>query len=101
MLIIRLQRTGRKNNPFFRVVLTDSKNSPQSGKFLELLGSYDPKKGEVIFNTEQVQKHIKNGAQVSDTVHNFLVTKGLIEAKKKNVLSKKAPTVKRKDLKKK
>ena len=41
MLIIRLQRTGRKHEPTFRVVLTDSKNGPKSGKYLKNLGWYD------------------------------------------------------------
>ena len=100
MLKIRLQRTGRKNEPNFRVVLTDSKNGPQSGKFLDVLGSYDPKKGEVIFRAEEIKKRIATGAQVSPTVHNFLVKQGVIEGKKKNVLPKKSPTVKRKELKK-
>ena len=46
MLKIRLQRIGRKNDPAFRVVLTDSKNSTKSGRFLEILGTYNPKAGE-------------------------------------------------------
>lgn len=100
MLKIRLQRTGRKNNPAFRVLLTDSKNSTKSGKFLEILGSYDLKKGEVLFKADRINYWISKGAQVSDTVHNFLVHQKLIEGKKKNVLSKKAPTKARKELKK-
>lgn len=100
MLKIRLQRTGRKNDPAFRVVLTDSKNATKSGKFLEILGSYNVKSGEVIFKADRVKKWIKDGAQVSDTVHNFLVGQKIIEGKKKNALSRKSPTVKRKELKK-
>jgi len=100
MLKIRLQRIGRKNDPAFRVVLTDSKNSTKSGKFKEILGSYTPKSGEVIFKADRVSHWISNGAQVSPTVHNFLVSQKLIEGKKKNVLSKKSPTKPRKELKK-
>lgn len=100
MLKIRLQRTGRKNDPAFRVVLTDSKNSTKSGKFLEILGSYNVKKGEVLFKADRINHWMKNGAQVSDTVHNFLVSQKIINAKKKNVLSRKSPTQKRKELKK-
>lgn len=99
MLKIRLQRTGRKNDPAFRVVLTDSKNSTKSGKFLEILGSYNVKKGEVLFKADRINHWMKNGAQVSDTVHNFLVSQKIINAKKKNVLSRKSPTKKRKELK--
>lgn len=100
MLKIRLQRIGRKNDPSFRVVLTDSKNSAKSGKFKEILGSYNLKSGEVIFKQERVSYWMSMGAQVSDTVHNFLVSKGVIKGKKKNVLSKKSPTKARKELKK-
>ncbi len=100
MLKIRLQRIGRKNDPAFRVVLTDSKNSTKSGKFKEILGSYNLKSGEVVFKADRINYWIGNGAQVSDTVHNFLVSQKLINAKKKNVLSKKSPTKARKELKK-
>lgn len=100
MLKIRLQRTGRKNDPAFRVVLTDSKNATKSGKFLEILGSYNVKSGEVLFKGDRIKEWIKNGAQVSDTVHNFLVSQKIIDGKKKNSLSRKSPTVKRKELKK-
>lgn len=99
MLTIRLQRTGRKNDPSFRVVLTDSKNGPQSGKFKEILGSYNLKKGEVVMKTDRVKYWISVGAKVSDTMHNFLIKEKIIEGKKKNVLSKKSPTKKRKELK--
>ncbi len=100
MLKIRLQRIGRKNDSAFRVLLTDSKNSAKSGKFKEILGSYNLKTGEVLFKQERVAYWISNGAQVSDTVHNFLVHQKLIPGKKKNVLSKKSPTKSRKELKK-
>ncbi len=99
MLMIRLQRIGRKNEAHFRVVLTDHKNAAKSGKFQEILGSYNPKSGEVTLMEDRVKHWISVGAQPSDTVHNFLVTKGIVEGKKKNVLSRKSPTKKRKELK--
>lgn len=99
MLKIRLQRIGRKNDPSFRAVLTDSKNSAKSGKFLEVLGTYSPKLGVAKFDGEKIKEFISKGAQVSDTVHNFLVAQKIIEGKKKNVLSKKSPTLKRKEAK--
>ena len=101
MLMIRLQRIGRKNDSAFRVLLTDSKNSTKSGKFKEILGSYNLKKGEILFKQDRVAYWISKGAQVSDTIHNFLVHQKLIDGKKKNVLSKKSPTKPRKELKKK
>jgi small subunit ribosomal protein S16 len=100
MLKIRLQRIGRKNEAAFRLVLTDSKNGPQSGKFKEVLGSYTVKNDAIVLKKESIQEWIKKGAQVSDTAHNILVKEGVIEGKKKNVLSKKSPTTKRKDAKK-
>ncbi len=99
MLKIRLQRIGRKNDPSFRAVLTDSKNSTKSGKFLEIVGTYNPKAGETSFKTERIQYWVGKGAQLSDTMHNFMVHHKVIEGKKKNVLSKKSPTEKRKALK--
>jgi small subunit ribosomal protein S16 len=101
MLKIRLQRIGRKNAPAFRLVVTDHKNAAQSGKFLEILGTHTVKNDEVKFEADRITHWIKMGAQVSPTAHNMLVKQGIIEGKKKNVLSKKAPTVKRKELKKK
>lgn len=99
MLKIRLQRIGRKNDPSFRVVLTDSKNSTKSGRFLEILGTYNPKAGEKKLESEKIKYWISKGAQCSDTMHNFLVADGIVKGKKINVLPKKKPTVKRKELK--
>jgi small subunit ribosomal protein S16 len=101
MLKIRLQRIGRKNEAAFRLVVTDSKNGPQSGKFLEILGSYTLKSNAVVIKRDRVSHWIANGAQVSDTAHNMLVKEGLISGRSKNVLSKKSPTTARKELKKK
>lgn len=87
MLKLRLQRVGRKHEPIFRLVLTDSKNGPKSGKFLEILGSYDSRKGEkAVFNTEKINYWISKGAQTSNTVHNILVDKGISKLPKKSVL---------------
>jgi len=99
MLKIRLQRIGRKNDPAFRVVLTDSKNSTKSGKFLEIIGTYNPKVGEKKFEVERIKYWMSKGAKLSDTMHNFLVHEKIIEGKKINVLPKKKPTLKRKELK--
>ena len=94
MLRIRLQRVGRKHDPHFRVVLTDQKNGPKSGRFLDVLGSYDAKAGNVQLKGDKIKEWIAKGAQVSDTVHNMLVSKKIIEGKKINVLPKKTPVVK-------
>ncbi|MBL7045427.1 MAG: 30S ribosomal protein S16 [Parcubacteria group bacterium] len=92
--MIRLQRIGRKNDPSFRVVVVDSHQGPKSGKYVDLIGSYNPKMDTVSIDGERVKHWIKNGAQVSDTMHNILIKEGIIEGKKKNVLPKKSPIVK-------
>ena len=91
--MIRLQRTGRKHEPTFRLVLTDSKNGPKSGKYLENLGWYDTRIKNSVeqIDTERVKHWMKQGAKLSVTVHNFLVTKKVIEGKKLNALSRKSP----------
>ena len=102
MLKIRLQRIGRKNDPAFRVVLTDSKNSAKSGKFLEILGTYTPKinkTGKRNFMADRIKYWIGEGAKCSDTMYNFLVRDKIILGKKINVLPKKKPTQKKKELK--
>ncbi len=99
MLKIRLQRIGRKNDPSFRAVLTDSKNSAKSGKFLEIMGTYDPKAGKTNFKADRIKYWVSKGAQLSGTMHNFMVQEKVINGKKINVLPKKKPTEKRKELK--
>ncbi|HWA32283.1 MAG TPA: 30S ribosomal protein S16 [Candidatus Paceibacterota bacterium] len=99
MLKIRLQRIGRKNDPSFRAVLTDSKNSTKSGKFLEIVGTYNPKTKEKSWKAERIQYWVGKGAKLSDTLHNFMVAEKVIQGKKVNVLSRKKPTQARKELK--
>lgn len=97
MLMVRLQRVGRKHEPVFRLVLTDSKNSPKSGKFLEILGNFDARRGDKSeFKADRIKHWVSNGAQVSDTVHNLLIDKKIIEGKKINKLPKKQAILKEK-----
>jgi len=93
MLIIRLQRTGRKHEPTFRVVLTESKNGPKSGKYLKNLGWYDSRQKNKAdqLDTEAIKKWVAQGVQLSPTLHNFLVSQKVISGKKINVLPKKSP----------
>lgn len=93
MLKIRLQRIGRKNEPHYRVIVTESGRGPKSGKVIEFIGSYNPKMGIVQVNAERAAYWLSVGAQASDTVHNMLVTKGVVEAKKRNALPYKKPVV--------
>ena len=97
MLMIRLQRVGRKNEPKFRVVLTDSKNGPKSGRSLETLGSYDSRPGkdrDNSFDGDKIKYWISKGAKLSDTMHNLLISAKVLTGKKINKLPKKSPIVK-------
>jgi small subunit ribosomal protein S16 len=93
MLMIRLQRTGRKHEPTFRVVLTDSKNGPKSGKYLKNLGWYDTRiknKAEQL-QTDEIKHWMSKGAKLSLTLHNFLISQKVIEGKKLNALPRRTP----------
>ena len=95
MLKIRLQRVGRVHEPSFRLVLTDSKNATKSGKYLEILGNYDARRGEKSeFKADRITYWMSKGAQVSDTIHNLLISKKVIEGKKINNLPLKKAVVK-------
>ncbi len=98
MLMIRLQRVGRRNEPVFRVVLTDSKNGPKSGKSLEVLGSYDSRRAEKAeIKTDRIKELMSKGAKTSGTIHNLLVSRKIVSGKKINVLPKKKPIKKEGD----
>ena len=94
MNIIRLQRRGRKNDPSFRVIVVDSKSAAKSGRYHEMVGSYDPRVDRIELKADRIKYWMDNGAQVSDTVHNLLVSQKIISAKKINVLPKKTAPVK-------
>lgn len=72
---LRLARAGAKKNPFYRVVVTDSR-SPRDGKFIEHIGVYDPNRDpvEIRFDMERVNHWLSVGAQPSDTVSELLAT---------------------------
>ena len=86
MLGIRLKRTGRTNDPAFKIVVGETTYSPKSGKHFAYLGSYNPKTKSFIVDADAVKGWIAKGAQLSDTVHNLFLSKGIIEGKKINVL---------------
>lgn len=64
---LRLKRMGAKKRPFYRVVAADSK-SPRDGRFIELVGTYNPLTGEKSINEEVALKWLSNGAIPTDTV---------------------------------
>ena len=73
MLTIRLSRIGKKKKPFYRVVVTES-SRPRDGRFVEIVGTYDPLKdpAEVKLNAERIKHWISRGAQPSDTVRSMI-----------------------------
>ncbi len=93
MLMMRLQRVGRKNDPSFRIVVTDKRTGVKSDKHVDRLGSYNPKMNHVQIDGEKAKEWLAKGVQPSDTLHNILVSQKIIEGKKKNVLPKKSPIV--------
>lgn len=88
MLRIRLQRRGKRNQPFFRIVVTDRRNPPRGGRSLETLGFLNPLTKEKQLKIERIIYWLSVGAQPSDRVHNLLVTEGIIKDKKKPVHAK-------------
>lgn len=78
MLVLRLQRTGRRNNPAFRLVVTE-KSAPVKGKVKEYLGHYLPTRNPHVFEfqEERITHWISKGAQPSDTVARLLHRAGM------------------------
>jgi len=73
MVRIRLRREGAKNTPYYRIAVADAR-SPRDGKFIELIGNYDPKKQGVNWkiDLDRAEYWIKEGAQPSETVASFI-----------------------------
>jgi len=85
---IRLNRMGAKKNPFYRVVVADSR-APRDGRFIEILGNYDPSKQPAAVSVDEakVLDWMNKGAQPTDTVKNLFSKQGIMakfaESKKK------------------
>ncbi|MFA5355498.1 MAG: 30S ribosomal protein S16 [Candidatus Paceibacterota bacterium] len=82
MLVIRFFRTGKINQPSFKIVVTEKTNSSTRGRFVEQLGTYNPTTKEKTLNAERAKYWIGVGAQPSETVHNLFVSEKIIEGKK-------------------
>ncbi len=80
MLRIRLRRTGKKKQPYYRVVVADQR-APRDGDFIEVIGHYNPRTQPttVELKEERVKHWLSVGAQPSETVHRVLHKAGLIE----------------------
>ncbi|NTV45924.1 MAG: 30S ribosomal protein S16 [Chlorobiales bacterium] len=79
MVKIRLRKIGRRKLPIYQIVATDSK-MPRDGKFLEVLGRYEPSKKphQILLNKERVSYWLRVGAQPTDTARNLIKSTGLL-----------------------
>lgn len=77
---IRLKRMGSKKNPFYRIVVADSR-SPRDGRFIETVGTYNPlvEENQVTLKEDRVLAWLADGAQPSDTVRNILSKEGVLK----------------------
>lgn len=83
---IRLRRMGSKKNPFYRLIVADSR-APRNGRFIEELGYYNPltEPKKVVVNLESVNKWIENGAKPTDTVDRLFKENNVYQPKSKEV----------------
>lgn len=85
MLMIRLQRIGRRNRPEYRIVVTEKARAATSSNHVEVIGSYEPVHGTVSAEAERVQYWMEHGAQCSRTAHNLLIKAGALKGSKRAV----------------
>ena len=80
MVKIRLRRVGRKNAPFYRILIADSQ-SPRDGKFIEIIGQYAPRKAEGSLQVDEARANhwLDQGAQPTDTVRSLLRRAGVLK----------------------
>lgn len=81
MLTIRLSRVGKKKKPLYRLIISEKGRDPW-GKAMEFLGFYNPYTKELSAKADRIKYWISKGSQMSPTVNNLLITKGIIEGKK-------------------
>lgn len=96
MVKIRLSRTGRKNNPSYRVVITNAREKRES-KAIEIVGYYLPLDKKYELKEDRVKYWLSVGAQPTDTVRYLLVKQGLVTAPKHKKVFTKTPGKKAKD----
>lgn len=82
MLVIRLTKIGKKHSSDYRVIVNEKRTPPKTGKYLEILGNYNPIENRLNLKKERIEYWISRGAKPSATVHNLLVKKGILKGKK-------------------
>lgn len=88
MLTIRLTRKGKKNQPFFKIVVIDKRRSAKGGRAVEELGYLNPLTKKHSLEKDRILYWISKGAKPTPRIHNLLVTEKVIDAKKINVFKK-------------
>jgi small subunit ribosomal protein S16 len=88
MLKIRMQRVGRINQPSYRIIVVEHTESPKTGSFVDVVGTYDPRSKARNLDEAKIKGWMAKGAKPSATVHNMLVSAGILSGKKINVLPK-------------
>jgi small subunit ribosomal protein S16 len=83
-----MQRTGRINSPSYRLIVVEHTEGPKTGNIVEAVGTYDPRTKVRKIDGERVKYWMSVGAKASPTVHNMLISDGVTEGKKVNVLPK-------------
>lgn len=89
MLVIRLFRVGKRNQPAFKIVVTDKRKSATRGVYVEEVGFWNPLTKEKVLKQERIKYWLSVGAKPSSTIHNFLISEKIIEGKKTPVHKKK------------
>ncbi len=99
--MIRFQRVGRKNDAAFRMAVLEKTAGPKAGKYVDLVGTYNPKTKQITYKADRIKDWINKGAQVSPSLKNLLIKNGVLEGTKsskvvsqknlgKNIAKKKA-----------
>jgi len=88
MLVIRLFRVGKKNQPSFKIVVTDKRKPPRAGRFVEEVGFYNPRSKEKVLKGERIKYWLSVGAKPSPSIYNLLIKEKIIEGKKIDVHKK-------------
>ncbi|MFH1036965.1 MAG: 30S ribosomal protein S16 [Patescibacteria group bacterium] len=88
MLVIRYVRIGKKNQPYFRIRVTDKLRPAKGGRFVEEVGTWSPLTKQKTLKVERIKYWLSVGAQPSDSVYNLLVSEKVIEGKKRDVHKK-------------
>ena len=88
MLVIRFFRVGKKNQPSFKIVVTDKRKPPRAGRYVEEVGFWNPLTKEKVLKPERVKYWLSVGAKPSPTVFNLLVSEKIVEGKKIDVHKK-------------